>query len=130
MKYEERQKLGEILAELQRIRQRLDSDGPELAANAMWRELIFAREIAEGFSPADSYCHVCGHGYWDYVPANPGCAPDYQDAVARARVTQHLARHAAEMARGVYPTRDTSAWNPLRLTPKIIGGRVRPAVGE
>ena len=126
MKYEERQKLGEILTELQGIKQRLDLADPEQAANAMWRELAFAREIAEGFDPADSACHVCGHGYWDYVPANPGCVPDYQDQMARAGVTQHLARHAAEMARGLYPTRDTSAWNPLRLTLKIIGDRVRP----
>ncbi len=127
MKYEERQKLGEILEELQGIKQRLDLGDPEWTANAMWRELSFAREIAAGFDPADSTCHVCRHGYWDYAPANPGCAPDYQMVEVRNQVAQHLARHAAEMARGLYPTRDTSAWNPLRLTLKIIGDRVHPA---
>ena len=128
MKYEERQKLGDILTELQGIKRRADSTGDsEALANAMWRELILAREIGEQFNPADATCFVCGHGYWDYAPADPGAAPDYQEKIARDMVAQHLSRHAAEMARGIYPSYETSAWGPLLMTLKIIGDHVHPA---
>jgi hypothetical protein len=129
MKYEERQKLGEILTELQGLRARADLyRDSEALADAVFRELALAREIGQKFDPLAENCHVCGSGYWNFAPANPGTAPDYQTETACRGVTEHLGRHAAEMARGIHPTRDASAWYPLRLSLKIIGDYVHPVV--
>lgn len=127
MSFEERQKLGEILTELKGLRERADLyKDTEALADAMFREITMAREIGQKFDPRAANCHVCGNGYWNFAPANYGATPDYQTETVRKGVTDHLGYHAAEMARGIYPTGNTSAWNPLRLTLKIIGDYVHP----